>query len=56
MDFEFLKINVPAGYNKVLAKQYGKDFMKIPVIYPVTSHGAIIADTSVPYTEYFKQH
>ncbi len=55
-DFEFLKINIPVGYRHILAKQYGEDYMTIPDVHPATYHGAIIADTTVPYTEYFGQH
>ena len=55
MDFEFLKINVPVGYRHILAKHYGDDYMKLPERQPDSAHGALIVDTSVPYTAYFGQ-
>lgn len=49
LPFEFLKIPAPANYHEFLIKRYG-DYMK-PAQIP-TTHGEIILDASMPYTEY----
>lgn len=49
LDFENIKIPVPAGYHEFLSKRYG-NYME-PVQIP-TTHGAVLFDTEHPYTYY----
>lgn len=52
MPLEFLKIPAPADYHEFLTKRYG-DYMRPAQV--ATTHGEIILDASVPYTEYLKK-
>ena len=57
VDFEFLKIFIPANYDYMLSKAYG-DYMKFP---PVDQRGKwhediITYDPDIPYLEYYKLH
>ena len=53
MNFEKIKVPVPAGYDKFLRTQYGDDYMK-PVKAP-NNHGTLIFDTERSYTELLPQ-
>lgn len=50
--FEFTDINIPDGYDDRLTIEYN-DYMTIKNI--PTTHGDLILDTDVPYTEYFDE-
>lgn len=52
LDFENLKVPVPAGYHEFLSKRYG-NYME-PAQVP-TTHGNILFDTEHPYTYYLNQ-
>jgi phosphorylcholine metabolism protein LicD len=49
VDFEYVKLPIPAGYHEILSKQYGKDYMT-PLQLP-TEHGSMIIDTERPSEE-----
>ena len=55
IDFEFMKINVPSEYMKILYQYFGKDCMEIPDLtnLPPSDHTEIIYDTDVSFTKYF---
>lgn len=55
LPFEFTKIKVPSGYERVLRVMYG-DYMKFP---PVESRGSwhqFIFEPDMPYEEYYKKY
>lgn len=49
--FEFIKIEIPSGYDERLKKEYG-DYMVCR--HAPTAHGEAILSADIPYTEYFK--
>lgn len=49
-DYEFLKISIPIGYQKVLEKCYGTNYMQFPSKIQSRIKGFIAVDT--PYKEY----
>ena len=51
MDFEMLKLPVPAGYDNCLRQRYGD--WKTPV-QGMNFHGDMIFDPDTPYTEFVK--
>jgi phosphorylcholine metabolism protein LicD len=51
MPFEFMKVPVPSGYDRLLTHKYG-DYMQ-PVQAP-TTHGGVIFDTDRSYVEYLR--
>jgi lipopolysaccharide cholinephosphotransferase len=53
IDFEFLKMPVPANYDEHLRRKYG-DYMT-PVNNP-NFHGDLIVDTNVGYKDYYQHH
>lgn len=52
-DFEYIKVNVPVGYDHILRTHYGGDYMEIPKNHPKSTHGELIVDTDTPYGQYF---
>ena len=53
VDFEQLKVPIPAGYDQFLRTQYGDDYMT-PIQAP-TRHGQLIIDTEHSYRELMPQ-
>ena len=54
-DFEYMKVNVPIGYDRILRKRYGDNYMEIPKKHPGNAHGELILDTDTPYDVYFRK-
>ena len=55
MDYEFLKVPVPIGYDEFLRDNYGDDYMEYP---PVEDRGAwhdFTFEPDVPYSEYKRE-
>jgi lipopolysaccharide cholinephosphotransferase len=50
LDFEYLKLNAPEGYDVILRHQYG-DYMELPE--DKSTHDYIDFNPDVPYKEYF---
>lgn len=53
VEFEFLKICIPSGFQAILAKNYGDDFMQLPENPPDTTHGTLFFDTENSYKKYY---
>lgn len=53
LDFEMLKIPVPAGYKLHLKRQYG-DYMKFVI--GTSEHGSVFFDPDTPYDEWLLEH
>ena len=52
--FEYMQVNVPVGYDRILRTMYGEEYMEIPTDYPKNDHGSLILDTDTPYAQYFQ--
>ena len=54
LPFENLQVPCPKEFDFVLRKMYGENYMDIPPVPPQPTHGGIIFDAEMPYSEYFK--
>jgi len=52
LDFEFLKLPAPIGYDRVLKSLYGNDYMEYPPLEQRRPHHNVIFEPDIPYKNY----
>ena len=54
-DFEYIKIPLPVGYDRMLRQEYG-DYMEFPPVEERGKHHGFELDPDIPYKEYCSEH